>query len=55
MANNKNTNGNNMMFLRVGMRSKGCSGNAYSLEWTRAREKLDESVPVSEGACVVMP
>ncbi|KAI8887773.1 hypothetical protein K501DRAFT_241910 [Backusella circina FSU 941] len=31
-------------FLRVGVKSKGCSGNSYQLEFTEKKDRFDEIV-----------
>lgn len=31
-------------FLRVGVKSKGCSGNSYRLEFTEKKDRFDEIV-----------
>lgn len=41
-------------FIKISMRSKGCSGNAYSLDWTSEKERMDEEVPVSDHLSVLI-
>ncbi|KAI7902016.1 uncharacterized protein BX663DRAFT_513235 [Cokeromyces recurvatus] len=36
--------GDKPQFLRVGVKSKGCSGNSYMLEFTDKKGKFDEAV-----------
>lgn len=36
-------------YVKVAVRTKGCSGNAYTLDWVREKAKLDEEVSVADG------
>lgn len=36
-------------FLKIDVRSKGCSGSAYALFWTPDKNKFDEVVEVDKG------
>lgn len=38
------SSGDHPQFLRVGVKSKGCSGNSYMMEFTETRGKFDEIV-----------
>ncbi|SAM08686.1 hypothetical protein [Absidia glauca] len=38
------TNQDEPQFLRVGVKTKGCSGNSYMLEFTKKKDKFDEVV-----------
>ncbi|KAG0211175.1 Iron-sulfur assembly protein 1, partial [Mortierella sp. GBA43] len=38
------TEGPDPKMVRVGIRSKGCSGKQYHLEYTSAKDKFDEEV-----------
>ncbi|CAO3590322.1 unnamed protein product [Absidia cylindrospora] len=38
------TKEDNPQFLRVGVKTKGCSGNSYMLEFTKRKDKFDEVV-----------
>lgn len=38
------TEGPDPKMIRVGIRSKGCSGKQYHLEYTNMKEKFDEEV-----------
>jgi iron-sulfur cluster assembly protein len=35
-------------YLKVAVRTKGCSGNAYTMDWVNNRDRLDEEVKVDE-------
>lgn len=35
-------------YIKVAVRTKGCSGNAYTLDWVTAKQKLDEEVSVAD-------
>jgi Fe-S cluster assembly iron-binding protein IscA len=33
-------------FLVIVVRTKGCSGNAYAMDWVQSKGKLDEEVAI---------
>ncbi|KAI3660619.1 hypothetical protein MP638_004611 [Amoeboaphelidium occidentale] len=35
-------------YLKVAVRTKGCSGNAYALDWVDQKGKLDEEVKIND-------
>ena len=38
------SNGEHPQYLKVGVRSKGCSGNSYMMEFTDTKGEFDEIV-----------
>lgn len=41
-------------FLKVSVKTRGCSGNAYSMDWTKERQKLDEEVKVNDSLSLLI-
>ena len=41
------------MYLKIAVRNKGCSGSAYSLEYTKEKGKFDEVV-VQDGVHILV-